>query len=80
MAQVFTNPTPEELRAWTEEMPEARISEYGNVNVQTKVLSRSAGSTYVVGPRVERQDDDAEPTTTRSPRCRTPTSPSTTWS
>src|SRR5262245_1093298 len=29
-------------------MPECRISEFGNVNVQTKVVSRSAGSTYVV--------------------------------
>jgi phosphoenolpyruvate carboxykinase (ATP) len=48
VAHVFTDPAPEDLRAWTEEMPEARISEYGNVNVQTKVLSRSAGSTFVV--------------------------------
>jgi len=48
VAQVFHNPTPEELRAFTEEMPEARISEFGNVNVQTTVLSRSAASTYVV--------------------------------
>jgi len=64
VAQVFTNPTPEELRAWTEEMPEARISEYGNVNVQTTVLSRSAGSTYVVdressGKTMSRADYDA---------------------
>ena len=48
MAQVFHNPTPEEIRIWTEEMPECRISQFGNVNVQTKVLSRSAGSTFVV--------------------------------
>jgi phosphoenolpyruvate carboxykinase (ATP) len=48
VAQVFDNPTPGDLRAYTEEMPEARLSEYGNVNVQTKVLSRSAGSTFVV--------------------------------
>jgi phosphoenolpyruvate carboxykinase (ATP) len=48
VAQVFHNPTPDELRAFTEEMPEARLSEYGNVNVQTRVLSRSAGSTFVV--------------------------------
>ena len=48
MAEVYVNPTPEELRAFTEAMPECRITEYGNVNVQTKVLSRSAGSTYVV--------------------------------
>ncbi len=48
MADMLHNPSPEDLRMFTEEMPEARISEYGNVNVQTKVLSRSAGSTYVV--------------------------------
>jgi phosphoenolpyruvate carboxykinase (ATP) len=46
---VFVNPTPEELRRYTEEMPEGRITEFGNVNVQTKVLSRSAASTFVVG-------------------------------
>ena len=48
MAKVFDNPTPEELRTFTEAMPEARRSGFGNVNVQTTVLSRSAGSTYVV--------------------------------
>src|SRR5262245_38942058 len=45
-------------------MPEARISEFGNVNVQTKVLSRSAASTYVVdressGKTMTRADYDA---------------------
>jgi phosphoenolpyruvate carboxykinase (ATP) len=48
VAQLFDNPTPEELRTYTEAMPEARVTEYGNVNVQTTVLSRSAGSTFVV--------------------------------
>jgi phosphoenolpyruvate carboxykinase (ATP) len=48
VAKVDANPTPEELRSYTEAMPECRITEYGNVNVQTRVLSRSAGSTYVV--------------------------------
>ena len=48
MAEVFANPTPEELRRFTEEMPECRITEFGNVNVQTKVVSRSADSTHVV--------------------------------
>ncbi|MEX0984354.1 MAG: phosphoenolpyruvate carboxykinase [Actinomycetota bacterium] len=46
---MFHDPTPLQLRAWTEEMPEARLSAFGNVNVQTQVLSRSAGSTFVVG-------------------------------
>src|SRR5687767_14501698 len=45
---VFVDPTPEELRRYTEEMPECRITAFGNVNVRTKVLSRSAGSTFVV--------------------------------
>jgi phosphoenolpyruvate carboxykinase (ATP) len=48
VAKALHNPTPAELRAFTEEMPECRISSFGNVNVQTNVLSRSAGSTYVV--------------------------------
>ena len=48
MAEVYVNPTPEQLRAFTEEMPETSISEFGSTNTQTTVLSRSAGSTYVV--------------------------------
>jgi len=44
-------------------MPETRISGFGNVNVQTTVLSRSAGSTYVVdressGKTMSRADYD----------------------
>jgi phosphoenolpyruvate carboxykinase (ATP) len=63
VAQEFVDPTPEQLRAFTEEMPEARLSEYGNVNVQTTVLSRSAGSTFVVdrdssGETMDRQAFD----------------------
>ena len=63
MAQVHVNPTPEQLRQFTEEMPESRISEFGNVNVQTKVLSRSAASTHVVdressGKTMSRADYD----------------------
>ena len=47
--QRFTStPRPEQLRAFTEEMPETRISEFGNINAQTQVLSRSAASTHVV--------------------------------
>ncbi|MDP8955979.1 MAG: phosphoenolpyruvate carboxykinase [Actinomycetota bacterium] len=46
--RVFHAPTPEDLRRFTEEMPNCRITEFGNVNVQTRVTSRSAGSTYVV--------------------------------
>ena len=46
--RVFGNPSPDELRAFTEEMPGCRITEYGNVNVQTRVTSRSSGSTFIV--------------------------------
>ncbi|MDP9241784.1 MAG: phosphoenolpyruvate carboxykinase (ATP), partial [Actinomycetota bacterium] len=45
---VHDNPTPEELRSFTEQMPQARITEFGNVNVQTRATSRSAASTHVV--------------------------------
>ncbi|HSJ51110.1 MAG TPA: phosphoenolpyruvate carboxykinase [Actinomycetota bacterium] len=48
---IHDNPSAEELRAFTELMPQARVTEYGNVNVQTRVTSRSAGSTYVVAER-----------------------------
>ena len=57
----------------------ARVTEFGNVNVQTRVTSRSAGSTHVVGgpssgKTMTREEFDG------SPRCRTRTSPSRTWS
>ena len=45
---VHDNPSPEQLRAFSEEMPGCRITEFGNVNVQTSATSRSAGSTFIV--------------------------------
>ncbi|HEX5949529.1 MAG TPA: phosphoenolpyruvate carboxykinase [Actinomycetota bacterium] len=48
---VYDNPSPEELRRFTEAMPQCRITEYDNVNVQTQVTSRSADNTYVVAER-----------------------------
>ena len=48
-ASLIENPTPEELRKFTEEMPQCRITSYDNVNVQTQVVSRSSASTYGVG-------------------------------
>jgi phosphoenolpyruvate carboxykinase (ATP) len=61
VAQMYVNPTPDELRQFTEEMAETRISGFGNTNTQTKVLSRSAASTYVVdressGKTMSRED------------------------
>ena len=44
-------PTPEELRDYTERMPTCRVTQFGSVNVQARVTSRSAGSTYVVAER-----------------------------
>jgi phosphoenolpyruvate carboxykinase (ATP) len=46
--KIYDNPTPEELRAFTEQMPACRITEFGNVNVQTRVTSRSSPSTFIV--------------------------------
>ncbi|MEX2420177.1 MAG: phosphoenolpyruvate carboxykinase, partial [Actinomycetota bacterium] len=48
---VHDNPSADELRRFTEAMPQCRVTEFGNVNVQTSVTSRSAGSTYVVAER-----------------------------
>ncbi len=45
---IFDNPSAEELRKFTEEMPQCRVTEFDNVNVQTRVTSRSAASTFVV--------------------------------
>jgi phosphoenolpyruvate carboxykinase (ATP) len=42
------NPTQEELRHLTAAMPTARLTAYDNYNVQTEVLSRSTGSTYII--------------------------------
>jgi phosphoenolpyruvate carboxykinase (ATP) len=47
--EVHANPTPQQLRAFTEAMPQSRVTEFDNVNVQTEVTSRLAGNTYVVG-------------------------------
>ncbi len=48
---VHDNPSPDELRRFTEAMPQCRVTEYDNVNVQTQVTSRSADNTYVVAER-----------------------------
>jgi len=49
LPETSVNPTPEQLRRFTEEMPTTRVTNLGNTNTTTKVLSRSAASTYVVG-------------------------------
>jgi phosphoenolpyruvate carboxykinase (ATP) len=50
-------PSEQELRAFTEAMDQARLTEFGNVNVQTKVLSRSKASTYIVTDRPKEHSD-----------------------
>src|SRR5438874_4154979 len=47
-AQVVDNPSPAEVKALAGEMPAARATKYGNLNVQTEVLARSKRSTYLV--------------------------------
>src|SRR5438067_13258514 len=47
-AQVVDNPSPAEVKALAGEMPTARATKYGNLNVQTNVLARSKKSTYLV--------------------------------
>jgi phosphoenolpyruvate carboxykinase (ATP) len=46
--KVHDNPSPDELRQFTEAMPNCTITEFGNVNIQTRVTSRSSPSTFVV--------------------------------
>jgi len=54
---VVSNPSPEVLRRFTEEMPNCRKTEFGNVNVATRVVSRSKGSTYVATDTPENHSD-----------------------
>jgi phosphoenolpyruvate carboxykinase (ATP) len=44
----MTRPSPEELRVLTERMPNCAKTQYGNVNVQTRVVARSKASTFIV--------------------------------
>jgi phosphoenolpyruvate carboxykinase (ATP) len=47
-AHVHENPTAEEVAELAARMPNARRTRFGNVNVQTEVVSRSTRSTYIV--------------------------------
>jgi phosphoenolpyruvate carboxykinase (ATP) len=47
-AAVIVNPTPDELKELAARMPNAQPTRYGNLNVQTEVVNRSKGSTFVV--------------------------------
>lgn len=45
---VIENPTAAELKEMAAQMPNARGTVFGNLNVQTKVLARSSASTFLV--------------------------------
>jgi phosphoenolpyruvate carboxykinase (ATP) len=47
-ASVIENPSPEEVKELAARMPNARSTQYGNLNVQTEVLARSKRSTFLV--------------------------------
>jgi phosphoenolpyruvate carboxykinase (ATP) len=47
-ASVIENPSPDQLKELAAKMPNAKWTRHGNVNVQTEVVSRSKGSTYIV--------------------------------
>src|SRR5204863_2597114 len=47
-AAVIENPSPEELKELAAEMPNAQPTRFGNLNVQTEVVSRSKRSTFIV--------------------------------
>jgi phosphoenolpyruvate carboxykinase (ATP) len=46
--QTIANPTTQQLHDLVAQMPTARASKYGNLNVSTKVLARSKACTYIV--------------------------------
>jgi hypothetical protein len=46
--RVIENPPAEELKELAAEMPTARPTKYGNLNVQTQVLALSKRSTFLV--------------------------------
>ena len=54
---VVWNPTPEELRSFAEQMPNARLTEFGNLNVATRVVSRSKMSTFIATDTPEHHSD-----------------------
>lgn len=45
---VIANPDAKDLKKFTAQMPNAVTTEYGNLNVKTRVLARSKASTFIV--------------------------------
>ncbi|MFN2483639.1 MAG: phosphoenolpyruvate carboxykinase [Candidatus Limnocylindria bacterium] len=53
------NPSADDLQELTSRMPQARRTEFGNYNVQSRVVSRSNLSTYIVTDTPERHSQQA---------------------
>lgn len=47
-ASVIDNPSPEEAKELTARMPNARPTQFGNINIATEVVSRSKRSTFLI--------------------------------
>jgi phosphoenolpyruvate carboxykinase (ATP) len=54
--EIIWNPSAEEFRVLTEQMPNTRVTRHNNTNTQTRVDSRSKLSTYIVTNTPERHD------------------------
>ncbi len=53
------NPAPRDLRQFAAKMPNARETEFGNLNVATRVVSRSKLSTFIATDRPEEHSDQS---------------------
>jgi phosphoenolpyruvate carboxykinase (ATP) len=60
-ASVLENPSADELKELAAQMPNAQRTRHGNVNVQTEVVSRSKGSTYIVTDEPDGQNQSITP-------------------
>ncbi len=79
--RVIENPTPEEVKELAAKMPTARPTKYGNLNVQTKVLARSKGSTFLVTDDPDGQNQAVSTEAAAEwPSAKTSTSPAGRWS
>ncbi|MFQ5767939.1 MAG: phosphoenolpyruvate carboxykinase (ATP), partial [Acidobacteriota bacterium] len=58
-ARLLRNPDFPTLRQLTEKMPQARKTEFNNLNVETRVRARSKGSTYIVTDHPEEHSDQS---------------------
>ena len=56
-ARTLTNPDPDTLRERIRRMPNARATEFKNLNVETRVVARSKASTYIVTDTPEAHSD-----------------------